>query len=131
MAAHEGRVSPVLDVAGRLLVVEVEAGREVERREEPLAVASMGARVEAIRKLGIAVLICGAVSWPLEAALVANGVKVVSQICGPLDGVLATFLSGRLSEGAYLMPGCCGRRRQQGGRGAGARRGWGHQTSEA
>jgi len=108
----DGRVSPVLDVARNLLVVEVEGGVEVGRSEVGFADARPGPRADQVRRLGVEVLICGALSWPLEAILTSGGVRVIARTCGAVEDVLRAFLSGRLADWAFLMPGCCGRRRR-------------------
>lgn len=130
IATHDGRVSPVLDVAQRLLVVDAGGDAAVTPREVSLPGGSLARRVEHIRAAGVDVLICGAVSWPLEAALAAAGVRVVPQVCGDVDDVLHAYLTGRLTHTAFLMPGCCGRRRHRGGRGGG-RGGFGARAHEA
>ena len=118
-----GRLSPVLDVARRLVVAELEAGNEISRKEEPVAETDIFRRAQRIRELGVDVLICGAVSRPLEDMLRANGVQVIPWICGPVDDVLELFISKQPLSPNYLMPGCCGRGRR--GRGRGGRgRGW-------
>ena len=104
-----GRVSPVLDVARRLVVAELEAGNEISRKEEPLAETDIFRRAQRIRELGVDMLICGAVSRPLEDMLRANGVQVIPWICGPVDDVLELFISGQPLSPNYLMPGCRGR----------------------
>lgn len=126
----DGRVSPVFDVAKRLLVVDVERGTEISRSEVDLEETRLAARASRVTALGVHVLICGAISWPLEAMLTSAGVRVIPQTCGPVDDVLRAFLEGQLASEAFLMPGCCGRRgRFRGGRrhggppGAGPRRG--------
>jgi predicted Fe-Mo cluster-binding NifX family protein len=121
VAVHEGRVSPVLDVAQRLLVIDVDGHAELVRQEVPLAGAPLTGRVREIQRSGAAVLICGAVSWPLEAALASAGIRVVPRVCGPVNEVLAAFLAGRLAGPEYLMPGCCRRRARHRGMRAG---GW-------
>ncbi len=107
----QGRISPVFDVAGNLLLVDVEGGREIGRSEHRVDQAGPLARARQVAGLGTDVLICGAVSWPLEMALVSAGVRVVSQTCGPLEDVLEAFCGGRLTGKTFLMPGCRGRRR--------------------
>ncbi|MCD6303960.1 MAG: NifB/NifX family molybdenum-iron cluster-binding protein [Planctomycetes bacterium] len=122
----QGRVSPVFDVAGRLLVVDVENGKEQARRNVVVEADDPQARARLLGSLGANVLICGAISWPLEAAITAGGIEVVSQTCGDVERVLAAFIGGRLDEKTFLMPGCCGRRRRfRGGLGGGrCRAGW-------
>jgi len=112
-----GRVSPVFDVAGRLLVVDIDGNREISRQEAALEEVQLPPRAKRVAQLGVDVLICGAISWPLEAMLASAGVRVMPQICGPVEEVLRAFVSGQLANRAFVMPGCCGRRRRfQGGR---------------
>jgi predicted Fe-Mo cluster-binding NifX family protein len=107
-----GRVSPVFDVAGSLLLVDIANGQEQDRQHVRLNTHGLQARGRSLAELGADVLICGAISWPLEMALSAAGVEVIPQTCGDVEDVLAAFLNGRLDENAFLMPGCCGRRRR-------------------
>jgi len=120
-----GRVSPVLDVAKHLLVADVERNAEVDRREAEIEETNLAARARRISELGVQVLICGAVSWPLEEALMSAGVQVFPQVCGPVEDVLRAYLSGRLKDEAFRMPGCRGQRRGRGRRHGGPRRGRG------
>ncbi len=118
----QGSVSPVLDVARSLLLVDVDAGVEQGRRTEPLSEAGVLARAGCIKALSVNVLICGAVSWPLEQALSSSGIDVIPHVCGNVDEVLEAYLSGRPWNRAFLMPGCGGCRHRR-GRGGGGRRG--------
>ena len=113
LSMWNGRVSPVFDVAQRLLVVDAEDGVETGRQEVMLDEASPGERTRRVRALGVEVLICGAISAHMEADLVSAGVRVILHVCGPVDDVLAAYWSGTLTEHAFLMPGCCGRRRRR------------------
>jgi len=106
------RISPVFDAASRLVLVDVDNGREVWRTDEGLEEADMAPRARRVAELGVDVLICGAISRPLEAMLRSAGVDVIPQTCGQVEEVLQAFLSGQLTEKAFLMPGCCGRRRR-------------------
>lgn len=115
------RVSPVLDVAGQLLLVETKSGAEVGRREVTLEETDLGARARHITDLAPDVLICGAVSRPLEAMLTGAGIRLRPHTCGSVAEVLQAFLNGQLDERAFLMPGCCERRRRC--RGGGRQRG--------
>jgi predicted Fe-Mo cluster-binding NifX family protein len=108
----DGRVSPVFDVARRLLLVDIDSGREVRRTEEVLEEPELAARARRVADLGAQVLICGAISRPLEAKLLSAGVEVIPQTCGPVEDVLGAFASGRLTEQAFVIPGCCGHRRR-------------------
>lgn len=116
----------MLDAARQMLVVDVEGGEEVARREEPFGDADPARRALGVSRLGIDVLICGAVSRPLEAMLAAAGVRLIPQTCGPVEEILRAFRMGELTEQAFLMPGCRGRRRFRRGRGGHGRQMRGH-----
>jgi len=101
------RVSPVFDVAEKILIADVEGGIEKARSRYQLESTSPVARATEIGNLGIDVLICGAISRPLEAMITANGVGVIAQVCGNVDEILKAYTSGRLlTSRRYLMPGC-------------------------
>lgn len=106
----EGRISPVFDAAKRLVLVDVDHGREVRRTEEGLEEPEMVPRARRVAEFGVDLLICGAISRPLQAMLLSEGVEVVSQTCGQAEEVIRAFVSGQLTEHAFLVPGCCGRR---------------------
>jgi len=120
------RISPVFDVAGSLLLVDLQDGAPVLRNEASLQEEDRDVRARRLGDLGVDVLICGAISRPLEASLAAAGIKVIARVCGGVDDVLDAYRSGRLGDRAFAMPGCCGRRRGfghgrrcgKGGRGA-------------
>ena len=119
-----GRISPVFDVAGNLLVVEIDDGREVSREQVPLYERGGFGRIRELAAIQPGVLICGAISWRMEAALADMGTRVIPHVCGPVEDVLAAFRCGELDDSAFLMPGCRGRGRQF--RGSSRRgRGWG------
>ena len=110
----QGRVSPVLDVAGRFLVVDLEAGHEVSRQDVSLGTAGPLERARELKQAGAEAVICGAISRPVESALQSVGIAVIPHTCGPVEEVLVAFISGQLNQDAFLMPGCCGRRRRFG-----------------
>ena len=111
----DGRISPVFDVARRLLVVEIENGGEVSRREEPIPETHPMLRARYLDALGVNVLICGAISRPLERMLVSAGMTVIPNTCGPAEEIIRSFVSGKFTDRSFLMPGCCRRKRHRGG----------------
>jgi len=115
-------VSPVFDVAENLMLVEVADSHEVGRQEVAVTATDPTKRAQQVAQLPADVLICGAISWPLELALRSAGVRVISQICGQVDEVMRSFLLGDLENDVFRMPGCCGRRRFHGERGNGCSR---------
>ena len=105
----------MLDVAKRLVVVEVEDGAETNRREEAIAETGLSGRAKLMSNLGLDIVVCCAVSRPFEAMLSRAGIEVHSGICGDVEKVLTAFASGQEIEQAFLMPGCrarCGRQKE-------------------
>jgi predicted Fe-Mo cluster-binding NifX family protein len=108
----DDRISPVFDVAQAVLLVQLRCGRELGRQTVLLHARDMARRAAELSQQDVDVLICGAISRPLEATLRTVGIHVIPQTCGPIDEVLRAFVAGRLNGRAFLMPGCCGRRRR-------------------
>ncbi len=107
-----GRISPLLDVARRFVLVNVQGGRENWRREVIIEKTGLVPRSKRIVQLDANVLICGAISRPLKQALASEAVWVIPNTCGPVEQVLQAFRLGQLTERAFLMPGCSRRRDQ-------------------
>ncbi|MBN2288410.1 MAG: NifB/NifX family molybdenum-iron cluster-binding protein [Candidatus Glassbacteria bacterium] len=112
LSVYHGRISPAFDSSSGLLLVDLEDGCEVGRTEETLEQTAVWGRAAGLEKLGVRVLICGAISRPLACALSGSGVSVVPFTTGEIGEILEAYLEGRLPDPRYLMPGCCGRRRR-------------------
>jgi predicted Fe-Mo cluster-binding NifX family protein len=102
----DDRVSPVLDTASRLLLIEVENGAETSRFEVLLEEKELARRCLRIQGLGVNVLICGAVSRPFLKMLVSSGITLIPEISGAVEEVLQAYFKGTLSQTRFLMPGC-------------------------
>jgi predicted Fe-Mo cluster-binding NifX family protein len=101
-----GRVSPVFDTAGGLLVVETDGDQAVRQAHETLGAKSPRERLERLQDLQVNILICGAVSRFLAELITAAGIELVPFIAGDVEEVLEAFLHNGLSEPAFAMPGC-------------------------
>jgi predicted Fe-Mo cluster-binding NifX family protein len=107
-----GRVSPVLDAAERLVVVDTDGSGNRAREVVALEARRLPLRAARLSRLGLDLLVCGAVSRPLHELLTAAGVRVEPWVAGELDEVLHAAESGNLDLPRYRMPGCCGGRRR-------------------
>lgn len=115
MTVWGGRVSPVLDVSSRALVLTVLDGRVSERTD--LALPEPGsAKLAALAGRGVRTLLCGAVSRAIAFQVEAFGLKLVPFLAGDVEEVIAAYLAGQLPSPALSMPGCHGRRHGQMGR---------------
>jgi len=108
----QGRVSPVFDVAEQILLVDLDREEDGSRRTESLGSTAPHERVRRLAELGVGVLVCGAISWPLQALLTARGIRVVPLICGEVEEVMQAFRDGTLENEKFAMPGCCRKRRR-------------------
>jgi predicted Fe-Mo cluster-binding NifX family protein len=99
------RVSPAFDTAGRLLIIDLRGTREERRCEIGLEDLDLGGRVRLLRRLGVAVLVCGAITREAQARLAARDVAVIAEVCGPLEEVLAAWREGRLRQAQFYVRG--------------------------
>jgi len=102
----QGRIAPVFDVASHLVLVDVESGRVIHREEVRLPKSGSDARVAELKHSSANLLICGAISAPLQRRIAASGIQVISFLCGAMDDVLAAYLDGAISNRDFAMPGC-------------------------
>ena len=109
---QQGRISPVFDVSARILLVDIQNGRTVRQNERTLVEMDSLARARQVSQFGVEVLICGAISWPLENALSSMGVQVTACICGPVEAVIRAYVNDNLSEPQFIMPGCLDRQQR-------------------
>jgi predicted Fe-Mo cluster-binding NifX family protein len=114
LAVWNDRISPVFDTASRLLLVDVDQGVERVRRIIEVAADTFPTqRARRMTELEVNVLICGAISRVLAELVSASGVVVIPWVSGPVDGVLRAYLTKRLSDSRWRMPGCRGRWRHR------------------
>jgi predicted Fe-Mo cluster-binding NifX family protein len=102
----EGKVSPVFDTASRLMVLNLVDQEETSRFEAYIEEQDLTRRCLRIRRLGVDILICGAVSRIFYGILTAAGIHVIPWVSGCAEDVLAAYLDGTLFDSRFLMPGC-------------------------
>ena len=107
------RIASVLDVAKTFVLVDQASG---DRHRIGIEETNAVMRAKRIAAVGPDLLICGAVSRPLESLLVGAGVRIIPNTCGLVDEVVAALFSGRFTDRSFLMPGCRGGRRRARGR---------------
>lgn len=119
------RISPVLDAARSFLLVSERPNGEQRRQQMLIAEMDPIVKAKRIATAGASVLICGAISWPLEVMLTSAGMRVIGNTCGLLDEIIDAHFSGTLTARAFLMPGCPGRQHRHRHRhGRAWRNGW-------
>ncbi len=120
MPVWDNCVSTVLDFSESLLVVDCESGDGDTRYRTAFEGNTIMEKVARLKELHIQVLLCGAVSRPLEQMIRASGIEIIPFLKGKADDVLTAYFSGHPLEPGFMLPGC---RRGSGiGRGMGRRR---------
>lgn len=105
--AVSGRdTATTLDFAHELEVVQVKSAEIVKRTREQFNRADDSGRIRQLLSHGIDVLICGAVSRPIVAALENSRIHIFPLVSGPVDDILSAFMTDQLSDPKYLMAGC-------------------------
>ena len=112
------RVSPVMDSACRLMVVDFDDGRVAGETTVDIPQLHIVQKVRFLCSLGIDALICGAVSHELESMITSSGIEVNPFYRGTIQDIIAAYGNGNLKEDRFFLPGC-----RNGGRGRGRGRG--------
>jgi predicted Fe-Mo cluster-binding NifX family protein len=112
-ATWNHRIAPVFDVARHLHMVEAEDGRIIQESQASLGDDYQSQRALCLAEWKIDVLVCGAISRPLQEMVTAFGIQVIPFIAGDLDEVVRMWLSGGSDWSAFAMPGCKRRARCQ------------------
>jgi len=100
-----GRVSPVLDTCTQLVVVESGDKEAITRQTIPMKGGSIFERARELHKLGLGVIICGAVSDVFFNLLHESDIELVCGIAGDVDDVIDAYCNGALGQPRFRMPG--------------------------
>lgn len=107
-----GRVSPVLDVAERFLLLGSQENT-ASAHEILLEATDLVSRAKQLADLRVETVICGAVSCQMEDLLAAVGIEVVSGACGDIESIVAALRNGEFDAAQFAMPGYCRGTRQR------------------
>ena len=114
-------VSPVLDTAEHLVVVDIDRETVLSRHE--ITLAGGGPRENAgIIASHADMLVCGAISRPMYSCLTSLGVDVHPWTMGNVESIIRIFTKGDTPGPEFVMPGCGQKRRGRCGHGGRLRR---------
>jgi predicted Fe-Mo cluster-binding NifX family protein len=106
-ASWNHRIAPVFDVAQWIQLVETETGRIINQNRASVAGETPSQKASRLAELEVGILVCGAISRPMQDVITAYGIEVIPFIAGDLQEVIQAWLCGKLtSSNEYLMPGC-------------------------
>lgn len=100
------RVSPVFDAASTLFIAEVRNRAILKKNYAAFNPAVPADLLSLLKKKGISILICGAISTKSAELLVENDIKLISFVTGNALKILDDFASKQTIEKTFMMPGC-------------------------
>ena len=100
------RVSPVMDTANQLMVVDYEDKRELKRSVLDIPNLNVVHKADFFKVQGVNLLICGAISMQMFQILAASHIEVLPFIRGSIQEILTAYNNGDLQNGDYFLPGC-------------------------
>jgi len=106
LTVWEDRISPVFDSAHTLLIAEIRKEIVISRQHIFFNPEKASKLAEALNKLDIEVLICGAISELPSNIIIASGITLIPFISGNIEQVLEAYTNGLQIVPEFLMPGC-------------------------
>lgn len=102
-------ISTVFDAADQLLMIETAPDGSRQRTLLKMSTSEPASRAIELKALGVDVLICGAISRPMQASMASQGIEVHPFVRGAVDDVVAAYADNRLGQAIFSLPGCHGR----------------------
>jgi predicted Fe-Mo cluster-binding NifX family protein len=109
---HENRISPVFDSSQWLYVFDADE-TSVESFRDYIGNRSPFGKIVRLKDLDVDVLICGAITRPLQFDLFHEHIQVYPFVCGDAKAILDDFLKNKRIDGQFTMPGYGQRRRRR------------------
>lgn len=98
------RISPRFDCATELLLITIENKEALKREKLLWRGLHAYERITELIKMGVDMLICGAIDGFSHTLLAQKGIKVYSWVTGEAENAIELFLKGHLQPGMILMP---------------------------
>jgi predicted Fe-Mo cluster-binding NifX family protein len=99
-------VSPVFDVASTLFIAEIKNRAILKKTYTAFNPAMPSELLKLLKKMGVSILICGAISTKPADLIVENDIKLISFVTGNALKLLDNFASKQTIEKTFMMPGC-------------------------
>lgn len=107
------RIASVFDTADQFRLFWHNENNCLMQTTQTIAEGNVFYKVRKIDELGGKTIICGAISQLLDRMFMSFGIRVIPNTCGSITEVIDAFYSGKLTDRAFLLPGCNGNRRQR------------------
>lgn len=113
LAVWDNIIAPVFDSTRTVLIAEIQGGKLISMRHEPLGPELPYSRALRLSEWGVQVLICGGISIGFARTIEVYNIEVIPFISGEARQVLEAYLNGTLTADSYRMPGFRGGRRNR------------------
>ncbi len=101
---HE-RIAPLFDTSRHVHLFEFLPGCIPIERRECFTSESPVRNVLCLVEWEVGTLVCGAISRPVQAIVLAHGIQIIPFVAGDLREVLQAWRDGRIHNLQYAMPG--------------------------
>jgi len=112
LSVWKDSISTVFDAAEDILIIEDVPGSGGRRTPMKLGGTDGWGKALRLREKGVGLLICGAISVPLEHLLESLGIRVLPFVRGRVEEVIEAYRSDRLGQIQFALPGCRNQRRR-------------------
>jgi len=113
LVAWNDRLAPLFDTAVWWMLVDCSPDGRAVRRMECLMTHTPQEKAQRAVELGVDLLVCGAISQPLEVWLQEHKIAVRSFLTGGLEELVTACRREEADLRAFSMPGCAGRCRKR------------------
>jgi predicted Fe-Mo cluster-binding NifX family protein len=114
---YQERVSPLLDVAKKFAIYEIEDDEIKQKIIADIHPEDETQRIDKLKEIGVSVIIGGAVSSFVSELIREKGIRLISWISGSVDNVIDLYIKGEVKSFPDKVSGCGRRIRQRGCRG--------------
>jgi predicted Fe-Mo cluster-binding NifX family protein len=102
---YRRRIAPVLDFSSRIVLLNLNHEQKDSNTEILWKGLSQSERLKTLTRAGVTTLICAGISETLHALLINAGIRVIWGIAGPVDEVASAYISNKLEDTKFNMPG--------------------------
>lgn len=106
LTVWEEKISPVFDSSSTLMIVEIDSNQILNKHIEFFDPGQPFLLAKQLKKMGISLLICGAISEFPCKILEMDKLVIVPFIAGETEEILSVMEKGLSIVPRFLMPGC-------------------------
>ncbi|HAR99435.1 MAG TPA: hypothetical protein DCS11_11220 [Syntrophus sp. (in: bacteria)] len=114
LSVWKDSISTVFDAAEDVLIIEDVLESGGRRTQMKLGGTDGSGKALRLKEKGVGLLICGAISMPLEHLLESLGIQVLPFVRGRVEEVIEAYRSDHLGQVRFALPGCRNPRRMGG-----------------